>query len=87
VGGRCRAGKLSAECLPCAHAATSVDRSSIYSISSFARASKRRWDGYAERLRSLEIDYKLVFGDLLNGQVGRFDAIKDLIDIDRGALI
>jgi hypothetical protein len=36
----------------------------------------------AERLRRLEIDDKLMFGSLLNGEVGWFSAPEDFIDVE-----
>jgi hypothetical protein len=36
----------------------------------------------AERLRRLEIDDKLMFGSLLNGEVGWFGAPEDFIDVE-----
>src|SRR5580704_14030484 len=39
----------------------------------------------AQCLGGLEIDDQLVFGRLLNGKVGRFGPLENLVDIDGGA--
>jgi hypothetical protein len=41
-----------------------------------------RRNSEAERLRRLEIDDKLMFGSLLNGEVGWFSAPEDFIDVE-----
>ena len=48
---------------------------------------QRWWNREAERLGGLEIDHQLEFGRLLDGQVGRFGAFEDLVDVDGGAPI
>src|SRR5204863_3065881 len=49
-----------------------------------AREDRRR-DRQAERIGGFEIDDELVSGSLLDSQVGRFRALEDLVDVDRGA--
>ena len=40
----------------------------------------RRWDRQAEGLRGLQIDDELELRRLLDGQIGRFRALEDLVD-------
>ena len=56
-------------------------QSALYSITSSARASKRRRHGEAERLGGLEIDHQLVLGRSLDRQIGRLLALEDAIDV------
>ena len=53
-----------------------------HSITSSARASKRRWDFQAKRLGGLEVDYQFDLCGLLNRQVGGFFALEDAAGID-----
>jgi hypothetical protein len=46
---------------------------------------QRGRDGQAERLRGLEVDDKLEFGRLLNGQIGWLGTLEDFIDVASGA--
>jgi hypothetical protein len=39
------------------------------------------------RFSGLEVGYKLVFGYLLDWEIGRLLALEDLIDVDRGVPI
>ena len=55
-----------------------------YSITSSARSSMRGRDSEAERLGGLQVDDQLVFGRLLNREVGRTGALEDAVDIGCG---
>src|SRR5215469_3132958 len=43
------------------------------------------WNGYAERLCSLEINYQLELGGLLDGQIGRLRASQDFGHVSGGS--
>jgi len=43
---------------------------------------QRRWHFDAERFRSLEVNHQLIFGRLLDGQVGGFGTPEDFVDVN-----
>ena len=54
-------------------------------MNSAARTQDRLRDRQPERLRGLEIDHKLEFGRLLDGEIGWLRAIEDLVHVGGGA--